>query len=151
MLQDLRELHHSLRALMQEHRALCEAPSPDSRALGHIRWRLAHSSRQRMTFLHDVVFVTAERHADVPGAADMLSYKAALPAYRQRISTFLARWPMDAIIAEWGLYRAESARFRPDMHGMLQTEDLFLSRLESGLATSGRIEPLRPTIALQAR
>lgn len=142
MLLELTELHEAMAAVMQSHRTLRDAPALDHRALSQIRWQMAQISRRRMAYLTDIVFPAAQRHADTPAGAALLALQAEMPAYRQRISAFVARWPMDAILADWVRYCDEVAQVGRGVAQLMRREALMVRALEVAMADT----PSRPDL-----
>ena len=110
-------------AAMEQQRVLCEAAQPDHRALAHGRWQLAKIGRRRMKFLIEQVMPLAERHAGTSGGAALLALRDSWPAFGKTISAFLARWPAEAIAANWEGYRREAASFRHEITRRLHQEE----------------------------
>ena len=129
MLSELQTYHGDLLKAMREHHALCQSVTPDRTALSAVRWQMAQAGRVRMQFLNDVVFPIAEQHADSPGGAAMLALRAAIPAYRQKISAFVSVWSADAIADDWDGYRAAALGLRPTILQCLREEERHLRTL----------------------
>lgn len=135
MLSELQTYHGDLLKAMREHHALCQSVTPDRTALSAVRWQMAQAGRVRMQFLNDVVFPIAEQHADSPGGAAMLALRAAIPAYRQKISAFVSVWSADAIAADWNGYRAAALGLRPTILQFLRNEETHLRALMADLGS----------------
>ncbi len=133
MLSELQAFHGDILKAMREHHALCQSVTPDRTALSAVRWQMAQAGRVRMQFLNDVVFPIAEQHADSPGGAAMLALRAAIPAYRQKISAFVSVWSADAIAADWNGYRAAAVGLRPTILQFLRNEETHLRALMADL------------------
>lgn len=129
MLSELQARHRDILQAMRDHHALCQSADPDHTALSAIRWQMAQAGRVRMQFLNDVVFPIAEQHANTPGGAGMLALRAAIPAYRQKISSFVSIWSADAIAADWDGYRAAALGLRPTILQCLREEERHLYAL----------------------
>ncbi|MBB3880469.1 hypothetical protein [Sphingomonas pseudosanguinis] len=135
MLSELQAFHGDILKAMREHHALCQSVTPDRTALSAVRWQMAQAGRVRMQFLNDVVFPIAEQHADSPGGAAMLALRAAIPAYRQKISAFVSVWSADAIAADWNGYRAAALGLRPTILQFLRDEETHLRALMADLGS----------------
>ena len=100
MLTELRGHHARLVRWLDDHRNLCDAAQPDYRALRHVRWQIAQASRQRLAFLTGTVFPFVEKHGHLKAAAGLLTLRNETPAYGQVLSAFIARWSMEAVMAD---------------------------------------------------
>ena len=69
MLHEWLEWRDALARFMNEHRIVCQAPTPDPVAVSGARWRISQASRQRASWLAAVVHPLAERLAHTPGGA----------------------------------------------------------------------------------
>ncbi len=126
----LAELQHHIAvsiAAMERQRALCDAARPDHQALAHGRWQLAQLGRKRMQFLVEQVIPLAERHARTRGGAALLAIRDSWPAFGKTASAFLARWPAEAISADWEGYRRDATSFRHEITRRLHQEEEGLS------------------------
>lgn len=135
MLSELQAFHGDILKAMRDHYALCQSVTPDRTALSAVRWQMAQAGRVRMQFLNNVVFPIAEQHADSPGGAAMLALRATIPAYRQKISAFVAIWSADAIAADWNGYRAAALGLRPTILQFLRDEETHLRALMADLGS----------------
>ncbi len=135
MLSELQAFHGDILKAMRVHYTLCQSVTPDRTALSAVRWQMAQAGRVRMQFLNDVVFPIAEQHADSPGGAAMLALRAAIPAYRQKISAFVSVWSADAIAADWNGYRAAALGLRPTILQFLRNEETHLRALMADLGS----------------
>lgn len=114
MLTELREHHATLVGWLDDHRNLCDAAQTDYRTLRHVRWQIAQASRKRLSFLTAMVFPFAERHAHLKAAAGLLTLRNETPAYGQVLSAFIARWSMEAVMADPDGYGLAAQAYRRD-------------------------------------
>ncbi|MFN3676413.1 MAG: hypothetical protein ACK4TC_10570 [Sphingomonas pseudosanguinis] len=135
MLSELQAFHGDILKAMRVHYTLCQSVTPDRTALSAVRWQMAQAGRVRMQFLNDVVFPIAEQHADSPSGTAMLALRAAIPAYRQKISAFVSVWSADAIAADWNGYRAAALGLRPTILQFLRNEETHLRALMADLGS----------------
>ncbi|WP_322965254.1 hypothetical protein [Sphingomonas fuzhouensis] len=129
MLTQLRDHHAAVVRWLDAHRNLCDAARPDYQALRHVRWQSAQASRKRMLFLAEVVFPFAERHAGLKAAAGLLTLRNETPGYGQILSAFIARWPMDVVIADTDGYARAADAYRREADKRLLAEERHLRTL----------------------
>lgn len=139
MLPEWLEMRDELVRVISEHRILCNAPKPDAIALSRNRWQLSNASRQRANWLMRNANPIAERLAHTPGGAAWLAVQADMPAYRQRISSFVSSWPLEEIIADWDGYRRGVAQLRTDVASWLRNEQLAIRALAAELEAKAMI------------
>lgn len=123
------EMRAALTRTMTEHRALCNAPTPDVAAISRSRWLISNASRQRAAWFVTTVNPLAERLADRPSGAAWLALQADMPAYRHRISSFVSRWPTEAMVKDWSGYRDDVAELRFAIAQWLRREDVAIRAL----------------------
>ncbi len=133
MLHEWLEWRDALARFMNEHRILCQAPTPDPVAVSGARWRISQASRQRASWLAAVVHPLAERLAHTPGGAAWLALQADMPVYRQRISQFISRWPIEAIVDDWDGYRRVIPELRAEVAAWLRNEEFAIRALAAEL------------------
>lgn len=129
MLTQLRDHHAALTRLLDDHRNLCDAAQIDYQALRHVRWQIAHASRKRLTFLVETAFPFAESHARLRAAAGLLTLRNETPAYGQILSSFIARWSMEAVAADPRGYARAADAYRRDADKRLFAEERHLRLL----------------------
>ncbi|HIV78121.1 hypothetical protein [uncultured Sphingomonas sp.] len=129
MLTELRGHHARLVRWLDDHRNLCDAAQPDYRALRHVRWQIAQASRQRLAFLTGTVFPFVEKHGHLKAAAGLLTLRNETPAYGQVLSAFIARWSMEAVMADPGGYALAAQDYRRDADKRLFAEERHLRLL----------------------
>ncbi|MCT8002871.1 hypothetical protein NZL82_13400 [Sphingomonas sanguinis] len=133
MLFEWHDMRAALTRVMTEHRALCNAPVPDVTAISRSRWLISNASRQRAAWSMKTASPLAERLAHTPGGAAWLALQADMPAYRQRISGFVSRWPTEAIVKDWSSYRHDSAALRFEITQWLRLEEIAIRALVAAL------------------
>lgn len=131
MLTELRDHHATLVRWLDDHRNLCDAAQTDYRTLRHVRWQIAQASRKRLSFLAATVFPLAERHGHLKAAAGLLTLRNETPAYGQFLSAFVARWPMEAVMADLGGYVLAAEAYRRDADKRHFSEERHLRMLIS--------------------
>ena len=139
MLHEWLELRDALTRIMNDHRALCGVSQADPVAISQIRWQMSSISRQRAAWLLKVVNPTAERLAHTSGGGAWLAVQATMPAYRQTISAFVLRWPIDAVVDDWPGYRQGVTALRSTILQRLRTEEIAIR----ALAAERDVPPVR--------
>ncbi len=139
MLPEWLEMRDMLVRSMSEHRALCQAATPDPVALSRSRWLLSNASRQRASWLVHTVNPVAERLAHTPGGAAWLAFQVTATDYRQGISAFLSRWPIEATVADWAGYRRDVVALRGTIAPRLRQEEFAIRALAAALEAQGDI------------
>lgn len=112
MRDELITLYGVLKASLAEHASLCAAASPDVGALANARWRVAQAGRRRTEHLTSIVYPKLDDLSNVPGRRAYLDLKASSAGYQTQISTYVARWPTEQIVANWRAYQTASTDFR---------------------------------------
>lgn len=136
MLAEWLERRDTVMRLMNDYRVLCAAPAPDPAALSRGRWLISNASRQRVAWLAIAVHPVAERLADSPGAAAWRAVEHDAPAHRQRISGFLSRWTMEAVIGDWSGYCRSGAELHRDITHSFQAEEQAVRLLAAEMEAS---------------
>jgi hypothetical protein len=131
MLHEWLELRDALIRVMNDHHALCAAPQGDAVAISQVRWQISSISRKRTAWLLKVVNPTAERLAHTIGGVAWLAVQAEMPAYRQQISAFVSRWPIEAVVRDWSGYRHAITELRSEILQRLRTEEMAIRALEA--------------------
>jgi hypothetical protein len=147
MLAEWLDMRNAMVRIMSEHRALCTAPAPDAVALSRNRWLLSNAGRQRATWLVNIVTPAAERLAHRPSGAAWLAVRANMFAYRQRISRFVSRWPIEAVIGDWDGYRHDITGLRAEIAQWLRQEEFAIRALVKDMEAE---QVPSPDIARQA-
>lgn len=147
MLAEWLDMRNAMVRIMSEHRALCATSTPDPVALSRNRWLLSNAGRQRATWLVNMVTPAAERLAHKPSGAAWLAVQANMFAYRQRISRFVSRWPIEAVIGDWDEYRRHTAELRSEIAQWLRQEEFAIRALVADMEAD---EILSPDMACQA-
>ena len=106
------DLHAELARFAAKHRELCSAPTPDATAIGSARWRIAQAGRCRMALLSETIFPLLEVRCDTAERRPVEALHAATTDYRTRVSLYVSKWSMAAIINDWLVYRSEAETFR---------------------------------------
>ncbi|MDR6147993.1 hypothetical protein QE363_003786 [Sphingomonas sp. SORGH_AS870] len=143
MLSEWLHMREELTRVMTQHRALCGASAPDPVALSRNRWLISNVSRQRATWLTGTALPAAERLAHTPGGAGWLALQAHVPAYRQRISGFVSRWPIEAIVKDWVGYRHATAELRFEIAQWLRKEEVAMRALVAEMESMPAMPPLK--------
>ncbi len=133
MLLEWLEMRDTLVRLMHEHRTLCHAPRPDPVALSRNRWLLSNASRRRAAWMIRTADAVAQRLAHTPAGTSWSTVQADMRVYRQYISEFVSRWPIDTIIGDWDGYRRGVVELRPEIALWLRKEECAIRALAAAV------------------
>ncbi len=63
-----------------------------------------------------------------------------MPVYRQRISQFISRWPIEAIVDDWDGYRRVIPELRAEVAAWLRNEEFAIRALAAELEAEASTE-----------
>lgn len=138
MWDELNRLQQALITAIDEHTRLCNAPEPDRNALSAGRWRVAQAGRVRMEYLNGTAFPAAEAAAFGEETRRVAALRDATPAYQRHISGYVARWPTEAIVADWTGYRAAAMVFCDEVKDRVTEEASILRPVLRRSEVAGR-------------
>lgn len=131
MLTDLIKLHNISADLLSQMEELQREAVPDRARLATLRWRMTQASAERMKLLEYRIFPALLSGA-LAGAQQVVTKMSVDGRARRRASAeHVARWSLEAALADWDGYRSASAAIRTVMLKRIWKErDLLIPLLE---------------------